>query len=170
MPAFDALSEEQKWATAPTFRGLPLLELSGQTMLRAACGSSSVGMDGVTKVQYKLSHEFNREALSSLWETHLVDMIGFDNIQHDLPRCQIVPVALYASVFGENYSQVPGCFVQDMIVSCSSHQEWKNLLLKPDLVKQLRISTLNKPWLKFWGGSSPESHFMCYSHMLTGSH
>jgi hypothetical protein len=42
--------------------------------------------------------------------------------------------------------------------------------LKPDLVKHLRISTLNKPWLKFWGGSSPESHFMCYSHMLTGSH
>ena len=46
--------------------------------------------------RYKLSHEFNLEAISSLWETHLVDMIGIDNIQHDPPRCQIVPVALGA--------------------------------------------------------------------------
>ena len=43
-------------------------------MLRARCQ---------VPPRYKLSHEFNLEAISSLWETHLVDMIGFDNIQHD---------------------------------------------------------------------------------------
>lgn len=43
MPVFDGLSEEQKWATTPTFRGLPLLELSGRCW----------GRHGATKVLAK---------------------------------------------------------------------------------------------------------------------
>ena len=117
------LSEEQKWATTPTFRGLPLLELSGQTMLgrRHVDGALLAWM---VPPRDKLSHEFNLEPVSS--KTHLADIMRFDHIHYDPPRHQFVPVAL-TSVFGENYSQVPGCFVQDMIAAPPRMDEARSL-------------------------------------------